>query len=200
MRQIVPGLILGNVQSSWNIEMLAENCFKAVVSLSDGLWGRWRSHTIRTVPEHHHKWVQGCRLVNARPPCLYERHLRLYRATGIPGSFLIDLLPIDDDHTKDSKLEAIMVHCDLGISRSPTIIIAYLTRKLHIPLMEVLEFVQSEQTFPRVRPSKNFTRQLQVWEKVGYQVWENKDQTVPKPAYKAFLDDRAALLMSFYFP
>jgi dual specificity phosphatase 12 len=103
-------------------------------------------------------------------------------------------LPIDDDRIKDNKLEAIMVHCDLGISRSPTIIIAYLMRKLHIPLMEVLEFVQSKQPFPRVRPSKNFTRQLQVWEEVGYQVWENKDKTVPKPAYKAFLDDRAALL------
>ncbi|CAG7947648.1 unnamed protein product [Penicillium nalgiovense] len=59
-----------------------------------------------------------------------------------PGLSSLTSLPIDDDHTKDSKLEAIMVHCDLGISRSPTIIIAYLTRKLHIPLMEVLEFVQ----------------------------------------------------------
>ena len=69
-----------------------------------------------------------------------------------------------------------MVHCHLGISRTPRVIIAYLMRELQIPLMEVLEFVQSEQTFPRVRPSKNLTRQLQGW--------ENKDHTVPKSTYK----------------
>ncbi|OQE11220.1 hypothetical protein PENFLA_c077G04119 [Penicillium flavigenum] len=90
-RQIVPGLILGNVQSSWNIEMLAENRIKAVVSLSDESWGRWRSHTRRTVPEHHHKWVQ---IVDSSTQDLivyFERHLRLYQATGIPGSFLVDV-------------------------------------------------------------------------------------------------------------
>lgn len=78
--------------------------------------------------------------------------------------------------------EAILIHCDLGISRSPTIIIAYLTRKLRIPRMETLEFVKSKQTTPRVRPSRNFTRQLQVWEEVGYKIWEKEEKTVPKPA------------------
>ncbi|KAJ6177732.1 dual specificity protein phosphatase 5 [Penicillium mononematosum] len=145
MRQIVSGLILGNVQSSWNIEMLAANRIKAVVSLSDGSWGRWRSHT-RTVPEHHHKWVQAVDsstqdlLVYMSDTCDFIEQL------ASPDLSSLTSLPIDDDHTKDNKLEAIMVHCDL------------------------------------------------VWEEVGYQVWENKDKTVPKPAYKAFLDDRAALL------
>lgn len=40
----------------------------------------------------------------------------------------------------------------------------------------------------------SFTRQLQVWEEVGSQVWENEDRTVPKPAYQAFLEHRAILL------
>ena len=56
---------------------------------------------------------------------------------------------------------------------------------------EVQAFVQTKQ---RVKPSANLTRQLQVWEQVGYQVWEDEEQTVPKAPYQAFLDDRAALL------
>lgn len=68
----------------------------------------------------------------------------------------------------DDKPAAILIHCDLGVSRSPTIILAYLMRKLRIPLMEILDFVKSKQTTPRVRPSRNLTRQLEVWEKVEY--------------------------------
>lgn len=64
-------------------------------------------------------------------------------------------------------------------------------RKLRIQRVDVLNFVQSKQ---KVKPSPNLTRQLQVWEEVGYQVWENEDRTVPKAPYKAFLEDRAALL------
>lgn len=102
-------------------------------------------------------------------------------------------LPIDaiNDEQCDTTSEAILIHCDLGISRSPTIIIAYLMRKLRIPKVDVLNLVQFKQ---KVKPSPNFTRQLQVWEEVGYQVWENEDRTIPKAPYKAFLEDRAALL------
>jgi dual specificity phosphatase 12 len=93
--------------------------------------------------------------------------------------------------TTNPPPNSILVHCDLGISRSPTIIIAYLMRKYHAKREDVLAFVRSKQ---KVKPNANFTRQLQIWEQVGYQVWENKERTVPKAPYQAFLDDRAALL------
>ncbi|THC97704.1 hypothetical protein EYZ11_002810 [Aspergillus tanneri] len=82
------------------------------------------------------------------------------------------------------------VHCDLGISRSPTVIIAYLMRKYGSKRENALALVQSRQ---KVKPSTNFTQQLQVWEEVGYLVWENEQGTVPKPPYWAFLNDRAVL-------
>lgn len=91
----------------------------------------------------------------------------------------------------DDESEAILIHCDLGISRSPTIIVAYLMRKLYIPKEDVLSFVQTKQ---KVKPSSNLTRQLQNWEEVGYQIWEDEARTVPKAPYKAFLEDRAVLL------
>lgn len=194
MKQIVPGLFLGNVRSSWKREMLEENHIKAIVSLTDGRWVWWNSITREAVPEYHHKWVQCADsstqdlLIHMSDTCEFIDQL------AFPALSSLSYLPVDNELETDDKPEAIMIHCDLGISRSPTIIVAYLMRKLRIPAIEVLEFVKSKQTTPRVRPSRNFTRQLQVWEEVGYQVWEDEEKTVPKLAYKAFLEDRAALL------
>ncbi|KAJ5609244.1 dual specificity phosphatase Yvh1 [Penicillium herquei] len=113
-----------------------------------------------------------------------------------PALSLLPSLTFEHKHNTidgpgEAPPEAILIHCDLGISRSPTIIIAYLMRKFCMQQAEVLEFVQSKQ---RIEPSPNFTRQLQVWEEVRYQVWEDEDKTVPKAPYKAYMEDRAALL------
>lgn len=64
-------------------------------------------------------------------------------------------------------------------------------RKYAMKQEEVQAFVQTKQ---RVKPSANLTRQLQVWEQVRYQVWEDEERTVPKAPYQAFLDDRVVLL------
>ena len=58
MREIVPGLFLGNVEASYNRDMLAENRINAVVSLTDARWALWTCRTRQWAPEHRHKWVQ----------------------------------------------------------------------------------------------------------------------------------------------
>ncbi|KAJ0425069.1 dual specificity phosphatase [Aspergillus carlsbadensis] len=204
-RQIVPGLILGDVEASYKREMLQENHISAIVSLTDARWVWWRSITRDAgVPEHRHRWVQCVDsstqdlLVHMGDVCdCIDRVAR-------PALVSLRALPVqcgdrtDNDNDGDGDLEqrgaaseAVLVHCDLGISRSPTMIIAYLMRKLNMPYAEVLQFVQSKQ---KVKPSANLTRQLQVWEEVGFQVWEDAERTVPKPAYRAFLEHREGLL------
>ncbi|KAJ5457465.1 hypothetical protein N7475_008853 [Penicillium sp. IBT 31633x] len=64
-------------------------------------------------------------------------------------------------------------------------------RKLRIQQVDVFNFVQSKQ---RIKPSENFIRQLQVWEEVEYETWKDEDKFIPNAPYKAFLEDRAALL------
>lgn len=64
-------------------------------------------------------------------------------------------------------------------------------RKYRMKREDMLALVRSKQ---KVKPSANLSRQLQVWENVGYQVWENEERTIAKAPYQEFLNDRTALL------
>ncbi|KAF4241567.1 hypothetical protein CNMCM6805_003841 [Aspergillus fumigatiaffinis] len=197
MREIVPGLFLGNVEASYKREMLRENCINAIVSLTDARWVWWNSITREAgIPEHRHKWVQCADsstqdlLVQMSDICDFIDEI------ASPALRSSSTLPVEHEPESSVKLreppsEAVLVHCDLGISRSPTVIIAYLMRKYGLEQDDALTFVQSK---AKVKPSANFTRQLEVWEQTGYEVWENEERTVPKAPYRAFLEDRAALL------
>lgn len=197
MREIVPGLFLGNVEASYKREMLQENRINAIVSLTNARWVWWNGTTREAgIPEYRHKWVQCVDsstqdlLVHMSDICDFIDQLA---SSALQLSFT---LPIEHEPKLSVKpnaapSEAVLIHCDLGISRSPTVIIAYLMRKYSAKREDILAFVQTKQ---KVKPSANLTRQLQVWEQVRYQVWENDEKTVPKAPYQAFLDDRAALL------
>ncbi|EAW14957.1 dual specificity protein phosphatase family protein [Aspergillus clavatus NRRL 1] len=194
MRQIVPGLFLGNVEASFNGTLLRDNGINAVLSLTDARWEWWNTMTREAgIPEQRHKWVQCadsstqdllahldniCEFIDqmASPALLSSRSLHIQHKYEEPAS---------------DPPAAILIHCDVGISRSPTIIIAYLMRKYDMKREEITAFVRSKQT---VKPSANFIRQLQIWEELKYQVWEDEKRTVPKAPHQAFLNDRAALL------
>ena len=85
----------------------------------------------------------------------------------------------------------VLVHCERGVSRSPTAVIAYLMRKHRKSRDTVLAEVQDKR---KIKPSRNLMNQLEVWEQVEYELWEDEDKTMPKAPYKAFLEARAALL------
>ncbi|KAK4038224.1 hypothetical protein C8A01DRAFT_37807 [Parachaetomium inaequale] len=79
----------------------------------------------------------------------------------------------------------------MGISRSTTVVIAYLMRKTGKPPDEVLRHVKEKR---KVRPNPNFMEQLRVWGEVGYQIWEDEECTVPKGPYRLYLEGRAVRL------
>lgn len=88
----------------------------------------------------------------------------------------------------DTKGGNVLVHCELGISRSPAIVIAYLMKRQRKGLDAALSTVNRERA---VKPSENFREQLGLWETMGFQVWEDKERSVPKAAYQEYLDKRA---------
>lgn len=44
----------------------------------------------------------------------------------------------------------------------------------------------------RVHPLQTFMEQLDLWEEVHYQPWEDKERKVPKEPYRKFLEARKA--------
>ncbi|GAD95515.1 dual specificity phosphatase Yvh1, putative [Paecilomyces variotii No. 5] len=197
MREIVPGLFIGNVRASYTRDILQKNSINAMVSLSTALWCFWGTRTRNAgIPAHRHKWVQ-CADSSTQDLLVYMNDICDF-IDEMASPFLqsSSTLPIEHEHELHSKSHdgssgALLVHCDRARSRSPTIVIAYLMRKYSATLGDALKFVQSKQ---KIRPNPNFMRQLQVWEEVGYDIWEDEQKTVPKAAYQAFLADRAALL------
>jgi hypothetical protein len=98
----------------------------------------------------------------------------------------------------------VLVHCDMGISRSSTVMIAYLMRTHGWDFDKTLAFVKEKR---RIRPNENFVEQLKVWDEVKYDIWENdkkngkesgkekeQEDKTPRPAYAAYLATRAERL------
>lgn len=56
----------------------------------------------------------------------------------------------------------VLVHCQAGVSRSATIVIAYIMKKNKIKSKAALEFVQEKR--PIVGPNDGFLEQLKSWE------------------------------------
>jgi len=83
----------------------------------------------------------------------------------------------------------VLVNCGQGISRSATMVIAYLIRKHGTKLDDVLATVRAKR---KAKPNPNFIAQLKVWEEAGYEIWGDGEKKIPKVQYQAYLEKMAA--------
>lgn len=65
-----------------------------------------------------------------------------------------------DEGRKDG---CVLVHCNAGISRAPTVVIAYLMNRNHMRFPEALQLVKSVR--PSVRPNDGFIKTLQAYDR-----------------------------------
>ena len=66
-------------------------------------------------------------------------------------------------YSLDSTDDGVLVHCAAGVSRSSTIVIAYIMSAYAMTFARALQFVKERR--PCVRPNKGFVAQLMVWER-----------------------------------
>jgi hypothetical protein len=59
--------------------------------------------------------------------------------------------------------KGILIHCVMGVSRSASIVIAYLMKKYEVPFDAALKFVRSRR--PIVKPNDGFIKQLKHYER-----------------------------------
>lgn len=110
---------------------------------------------------------------------------------------------IDDANGPDDKVNsigAVLVTCEFGRYCSPIIIMAYLMRKFQESAVRVMKFLHSMVSInirPKLIPpgqvdvslSMFRMRQIIVWERVKYEVWQGGNYAEPKRAYRQFLND-----------
>lgn len=106
------------------------------------------------------------------------------RQTYTPPSFTTLLqIPIDDSDSTNIILhfpttcefiknalnlnQSILIHCQAGISRSTTIIAAYLMKELEINAEEAVGLIKMKRE--RVDPTMTFLNQLEMWETCNYE-------------------------------
>ena len=98
-------------------------------------------------------------------PPNYPKELKInHKTINLKDCLSVNIIPylkecIDFIENSDK----IYVHCSCGVSRSPTIVIAYLMWKTHSGFIQVYNFVQKRR--PCIEPSIAFIKQLKKFEK-----------------------------------
>lgn len=211
--EIEPGLFIGNSWCSYHQPSLQNNHITAIVSLVNAPHGRWGSPTVRNiVPKDRHLWIECVdsstqnMLIHMTKICDFIDQMFLpWQApssslsqqnleTRVPpsGSMETAQAPQVEEVVEVTGPQAsggVLVHCQHGISRSATVVVAYLMRKHRAKLENVLAAVRAKR---KVKPSPNFMAQLEVWDEVGYQIWEDVEKKIPKKPYLAYTERRAA--------
>ena len=138
--EIVPGLYLGNIESTKDYNFLKRNNIKYVISLTNNY-------------------------VKFNPNEIKHIHFRVRDA---PYEDLISLFDICHSFINDglSKGYGVLIHCDMGISRSSTIVISYLMKKMKKPFADVFRRVRLRR--PKVNPNFGFQAQLLLFDKMNY--------------------------------
>ncbi|CAG7556917.1 unnamed protein product [Fusarium equiseti] len=201
--QVAPNLYVGNVASSMNRNVLRYHNITAIVSLLDGPYPKWNMPKNREiVPEDCHMFV----------PCLDNSTMDILCLLDNICNF-IDLQlgrrrlesPSSSVCGEESELESlsttpssdltrdpnVLIHCRMGMSRSAAVAVAYLMRQKQESLDVILPQVKTKR---HVSPRENFIDQLDIWQAVDYQPWEDNEKKRPKSPYQKYLDKRAVKL------
>lgn len=131
--KIIPGLFLSSQDPALSLEVLREHSIKNILSV--GI----------EVPVH----FEGIRY-------------HFVELLDLPESEIFESVKTCLEIIHKFRSENILVHCNAGISRSPTIVISYLMALEKIRFEEAFQKVKSVRE--KVKPNEGFLRQLKIFE------------------------------------
>jgi hypothetical protein len=104
--------------------------------------------------------------VMSNPPCISHDISRLHidipdKSNVMITNFFSECFNFIDSHIQSGK--NIYIHCAMGISRSATIVIAYIMQKNKLSYNDAYKFVKEKR--PQIDPNFGFCCQLMLFEK-----------------------------------
>ena len=144
--EIIPDLFLGNLTAATDIEWLKETKINYILT------------------------ADSCPLPRKIQELLPNLTIKYIQVTDMPRE---DLLTHFEDSYEfiDHALQLndkILVHCYFGISRSATLVIAYLMKKYKRSFSDTFEEIKGKRRF--VEPNAGFLAQLKLYEEMGFGV------------------------------
>jgi dual specificity phosphatase 12 len=177
--EVEPGLFIGDFTSSSQPSTLKENGITAIVSLANNRSEEWsRPGNRDQVPEDKHLFV-SCADTSSQ-----DILVLLPEICDFIDRHSAHLGTVPESQHRNGDQSNVLVHCTAGVSRSAAIVVAYLMRKHRQGAKEVLKHVKEKR---RIQPSENFMEQLDIWERVEYEPWEDEERKRPKEPYREFL-------------
>ena len=142
---VIPGLYIGNIYSTKDYNFLHTKDIKCVLSVTNNY-----------VQLDKKKF----------------KHLQ-FNVNDSPWQDLISIFDICYDFINNSleNNRNIYVHCDMGISRSATVVIAYLMKKYGDTYESCYSFLKRRRSI--VYPNFGFQAQLKLYQKMNYQLGGN---------------------------
>lgn len=146
MDEIIPGLWVGDLPSALNVELLKKN---HIFSILSAMRGRITIHET------------------------FVRHQILLDDTE-EADIMIHFLPsITFIQAELDKGRSVLVHCQAGMSRSVTIVAAYLMYTRHLTPEAALELIRKSR--PNIDPNPGFLVQLDLFHKASFRI-SHKDK------------------------
>lgn len=143
--EIEPGLWLGNASAAADIGTLEKHAIRSILSID-------------SVPLPVHITDH---------PNLRVRHIQ---AADVPREDLIRHFEDSNRFIADSLSEGrhVLVHCYFGVSRSATIVIAYMMQKYRLGYEAAFQRVKAKRIF--VMPNPGFVNQLKLYGRMAYRI------------------------------
>ncbi|CAF9917177.1 hypothetical protein IMSHALPRED_003488 [Imshaugia aleurites] len=148
LTEIMPNLYLGGYLAASNIDSLRTTNITFVLTIMSS------NLSAPTLQQH-----QDMGIVTAR-----------FDKDDKPAEDLLAIFGPTSDLIEEKRAEGkkILVHCRMGISRSVTLVMAYLMRAWGVGFPEAQTFVKEKR--PMASPNRGFCEQLRVWQACEYGV------------------------------
>jgi len=141
--EIIPGLFLGNLETTRDKLFLHRNNIHYVLSLT----------------RNKVRFDKSDQIVHIQIPLRDAPYEDIISYFDVLHGFI---------HKGRQQGVGVYVHCDMGISRSSTVIISYLMRLWKKPYSHVHAFVKIKR--PQINPNFGFQTQLMLFDKMNYEL------------------------------